>query len=62
MYHISIVFISDSDNPYLLEVSRYIHNNPVKAGIVEKPEEVFSLDIIDTSKISSEQSGSNVLF
>lgn len=27
------------EDPYLLEVSRYIHNNPVKAGIVEKPEE-----------------------
>ena len=24
---------------YLLEVSRYIHNNPVKAGIVNRPEE-----------------------
>ena len=27
------------DDVYLLEVSKYIHNNPVKAGIVEKPEE-----------------------
>lgn len=26
------------NEPYLLEVSRYIHNNPVKAGIVVKPE------------------------
>lgn len=24
-------------DPYLLEVSRYIHNNPVKAGIVKEP-------------------------
>lgn len=53
MYHILIEFIKrfgylfqdrfkseiiDSDS-YLLEVSRYIHNNPVKAGIVGKPEE-----------------------
>lgn len=27
------------DDRYLLEVSRYIHNNPVKAKIVEKPED-----------------------
>ncbi|MEA1962554.1 MAG: transposase [Bacillota bacterium] len=27
------------DDPYLLEVSRYIHNNPVKAGMVKKPAE-----------------------
>ena len=27
----------DKDN-YLLELSRYIHNNPVKAGLVNKPE------------------------
>jgi REP element-mobilizing transposase RayT len=30
--------IIDND-PYLLEVSRYIHNNPVKAGIVARPGE-----------------------
>jgi len=28
-----------ADDNYLLEVSRYIHNNPVKAGIVQKPED-----------------------
>jgi REP element-mobilizing transposase RayT len=52
------------DDPYLLEVSRYIHNNPVKAGIVEKPEEyrwssyniyvgksVNSHELLDTGKI-----------
>ncbi len=27
------------DNPYLLTVMRYIHNNPVKAGMVAEPEE-----------------------
>ena len=27
------------DNTYLLAVIRYIHNNPVKAGLVEKPEQ-----------------------
>ena len=32
----SIVIEKD---PYLLEVSRYIHLNPVRAGIVEKPED-----------------------
>ena len=32
----SIVIEKD---PYLLEVSRYIHLNPVRAGIVQKPEE-----------------------
>lgn len=30
--------IVDND-PYLLQVSRYIHNNPVKAGIVARPGE-----------------------
>src|SRR4030067_396555 len=30
--------IVDKDN-YLLELSRYIHLNPVRAGIVEKPED-----------------------
>lgn len=30
--------VIDKDN-YLLELSRYIHLNPVRAGIVEKPEE-----------------------
>jgi len=52
------------EDPYLLEVSRYIHNNPVKAGIVEKPEEyrwssyniyvgkaVNSNELLDTGKI-----------
>ena len=52
------------DDPYLLEVSRYIHNNPVKAGIVEKPEDyrwssynvyvgktVNSHKLLDTGKI-----------
>lgn len=28
-----------TEDPYLLEVSRYIHNNPVKAKIIEKPED-----------------------
>jgi REP element-mobilizing transposase RayT len=27
------------DEPYLLAVTRYIHNNPVKAGIVDKPQQ-----------------------
>ena len=31
-------FIVDKEN-YLLELSRYIHLNPVKAGMVEKPED-----------------------
>lgn len=31
-------FVVDKDN-YLLQVSRYIHLNPVEAGIVEKPQE-----------------------
>jgi REP element-mobilizing transposase RayT len=29
------------DNEYLLTVIRYIHNNPVKAGMVSKPEDYF---------------------
>jgi len=31
-------FVVDADN-YLLELSRYIHLNPVRAGMAEKPEE-----------------------
>lgn len=34
----------DKDN-YLLELSRYIHLNPVRAGIVEKPEDYLSRPI-----------------
>lgn len=53
-----------TDDSYLLEVSRYIHNNPVKAGIVQKPEDYYwssynvyigknanSDDLLDTGKI-----------
>jgi REP element-mobilizing transposase RayT len=60
------------DDPYLLEVSRYIHNNPVKAGIVEKPEEyrwssynvyvgktVNSHELLDTGKIIASFSNQN---
>ncbi len=34
-------FISEliTDDTYLLEVSKYIHNNPVKASIVQRPED-----------------------
>ena len=52
------------EDPYLFEVSRYIHNNPVKSGIVQKPEDyrwssyniyvgkaANSHDFIDTGKI-----------
>jgi len=31
----------DRDN-YLLKLSRYIHLNPVRAGIIEKPEEYIN--------------------
>ncbi|MGI5920551.1 MAG: transposase [Syntrophomonadaceae bacterium] len=53
----------DNDS-YLLEVSRYIHNNPVKAHIVEKPGDfqwssyniylgkaVDNLNLLDTNKV-----------
>lgn len=52
------------DDRYLLEVSRYIHNNPVRAGIVQKPEQYRwssyaiylgkakdELELVDTSLI-----------
>lgn len=52
------------DDRYLLEVSRYIHNNPVKAKLVEKPSEfkwssnnIYSgkanddFDLLDTNMI-----------
>lgn len=58
---------------YLLEVSRYIHNNPVKAKLVEKPSEfkwssynIYSgqanddFDLLDTSMVLGFFAGSNL--
>ena len=60
------------DDRYLLEVSRYIHNNPVKAKMVERPDEfewssynIYSgkandtLGLLDTSMILNYFSGNN---
>lgn len=61
------------DDRYLLEVSRYIHNNPVKAKMVERPDEfrwssynIYSgkandaLSLLDTSMILNYFSGNRL--
>ena len=58
------------DPPYFLTVLRYVHYNPVKAGLVKSPKDYKyssylcyfgEADVVDTEKAFSDQSGDGSL-